>query len=75
VKFFDINLIIAANDSTSSLKLLVVFSGGFDTLEFDSASGVSPIETKQYSSTVTGVIQTYTIDTEIVEIEFNVDAE
>jgi hypothetical protein len=25
---------------------LVVFSGGFDTLEFDSASGVSPIETK-----------------------------
>ena len=46
VKFFDINLNVAENDSTSSLKLLVVFSGGFDTLEFDSASGVSPIETK-----------------------------
>jgi len=46
VKFFDINLIVAENDSTSSLKLFVVFSGEFDTLEFDSASGVSPIETK-----------------------------
>ena len=46
MKFFDINLTVAENDSTSSLKLLVVFSGEFDTLEFDSASGVSPIETK-----------------------------
>jgi len=46
VKFFYINLIVAENDSKSSLKLLVVFSGGFDTLEFDSASGVSLIETK-----------------------------
>ena len=46
MNFFDINLIVPGNDSTSSLKLLVVFSGGFDTLEFDSASGVSPIETK-----------------------------
>ena len=49
MKFFDINLIVTENDSTSSLKLLIVFSGGFDTLEFDSANGVTPIETKSIS--------------------------
>ena len=74
MKLIEINPIVAGNDFTTSLRLLVNYSGGFDTPEFYYASGVFPIETKMYSNKVIGVIQTFTIDNEIVKIEFNVDA-
>jgi len=75
VNLVEINPIVTGNNFTTSLRLLVNYSGGFDTPEFDYASGVFPIETKMYSNKVTGVIQTFTINNEIVKLEFNVDAE